>query len=211
MAALDPNPVYQCSDRRTASSPSGRISRVLRIDSVHQGDQDGQKGVYHIHAVDCVTQFQVVATCEKISEAYLIPVPEEILKAFPFVILGIHADNGSEYINYTVARILEKLRIELTRSRPRHTNDNALAESKNASVVRKHLGYVPIPQTFAQEVNSFCRDDLNPYVNFHRPCFFSETTTDARGKEKKSYPYRNIKTPFHQTYANLLITKQTCR
>ena len=170
----------------------------LRIDSVHQGDQDGQKGVYHINAVDCVTQFQVVATCEKISEAYLIPVLEEILEAFPFVILGIHADNGSEYINTTVARLLEKLRIELTKSRPRHTNDNALAESKNASVVRKHLGYVHIPQTFAQEVNSFCRDYLNPYVNFHRPCFFSETTTDARGREKKSYPYRNIKTPYEK-------------
>ena len=157
----------------------------LRIDSVHQGDQDGQKGVYHINAVDCVTQFQVVATCEKISEAYLIPVLEEILEAFPFVILGIHADNGSEYINYTVARLLEKLRIELTKSRPRHTNDNALAESKNASVVRKHLGYVHIPQNFAREVNSFCRDYLNPYVNFHRPCFFSETTTDAKGREKR--------------------------
>ena len=170
----------------------------LRIDSVHQGDQDGQKGVYHINAVDCVTQFQVVATCEKISEAYLIPVLEEILEAFPFVILEIHADNGSEYINYTVARLLEKLRIELTKSRPRHTNDNALAESKNASVVRKHLGYVHIPQDFAREVNAFCRDYLNPYVNFHRPCFFSETTTDAKGKEKKSYPYKNIRTPYEK-------------
>ena len=49
-----------------------------------------------------------------------------MLEAFPFVVLGIHSDNGSEYINYTVAKLLEKLRIDLTKSRPRHSNDNTL-------------------------------------------------------------------------------------
>ncbi|EQD40928.1 Integrase catalytic region, partial [mine drainage metagenome] len=170
---------------RRAPRPEGSPG-YLRIDSVHQGDQDGKKGVYHINAVDSVTQYQVVATCEKISEAYLIPVLEEMLEAFPFLILGIHSDNGSEYINYKVAKLLEKLRIDLTKSRPRHSNDNALAESKNAAVVRKHLGYAHIPQDFAQEVNAFCREHLNPYVNFHRPCFFPKTVTDAKGKERKS-------------------------
>ena len=40
------------------------------------------------------------------------------------MVLGFHADNGSEYINYTVAKLLDKLRIEFTKSRPRHSNDN---------------------------------------------------------------------------------------
>ena len=182
---------------RRAPRPEGSPG-YLRIDSVHQGDQDGQKGVYHINAVDCVTQYQVVATCEKISEAYLIPVLKEMIEAFPFVILGIHADNGSEYINYQVAKLLKKLLIELTKSRPRHSNDNALAESKNASVVRKHLGYAHIPQVFSKEVNTFCREHLNPYVNFHRPCFFPRTVTDTKGKEKKNYRYEDMKTPFEK-------------
>ena len=182
---------------RRAPRPEGSPG-YLRIDSVHQGDQDGQKGVYHINAVDCVTQYQVVASCEKISEAYLIPVLKEMIEAFPFVILGIHADNGSEYINYQVAKLLKKLSIELTKSRPRHSNDNALAESKNASVVRKHLGYAHIPQGFSKEVNAFCREHLNPYVNFHRPCFFPRTVTDTKGKEKKSDRYEDMKTPFEK-------------
>ena len=134
--------------QRRAPQPNG-MPGYIRIDSVHQGDQDGVKGVYHINAVDCVTQFQLVATCEKISEAYLLPVIRQLLEGFPFVILGFHADNGSEYINYQVATLLEKLRIEFTKSRPRHSNDNALAESKNGAVVRKHLGYAHIPQQFA--------------------------------------------------------------
>ena len=78
---------------------------------------------------------------ERISERFLIPVLETILETFPFAIQGFHADNGSEYINRRVAELLNKLNIEFTKSRPRHSNDNALPESKNASVVRKHLGW----------------------------------------------------------------------
>ena len=121
-----------------------------------------------------------------------------MLDEFPFVILGFHADNGSEYINYQVAKLLEKLRVEFTKSRPRHSNDNALAESKNGAVVRKHLGYAHIPQHCASLVNAFCADFLNPYVNYHRPCFFPETITDAKGKERKRYRYEEMKTPYEK-------------
>ena len=61
---------------RRAPAPNNRPG-YLRVDSVHQGDQDGVKGLYHINAVDCVTQYEGVATCERISEAFLIPVLEE--------------------------------------------------------------------------------------------------------------------------------------
>ncbi len=121
--------------------PNGQPG-FIRIDTVHQGDQGKVKGVYHINAVDEVTQFEVVCTVEKISEQYLIPALESMLEFFPFMIISFHSDNGSEYINRNVARLLKKLLIEFTKSRPRHSNDNALAESKNASVVRKILGSI---------------------------------------------------------------------
>lgn len=169
------------------------------MDSVHQGDQDGVKGVYHINAVDGVTQYEGVATCEHISEAFLIPVLEALLKSFPFVIKGFHSDNGSEYINHHVAKLLNKLLVEeQTKSRSRHSNDNALAESKNGAIVRKHLGYSHIPQRFATLVNAFCSDHLNPYLNFHRPCLFAETITDAKGRQRKRYPYTLMMTPYEK-------------
>jgi len=183
---------------RRAPAPNNRPG-YLRVDSVHQGDQDGLKGVYHINAVDCVTQYEGVATCERISEAFLIPVLEALLQSFPFVILGFHTDNGSEYINRDVARLLNKLLIEeQTKSRSRHSNDNAQAESKNGAIVRKHLGYSHIPQRFAAPVNDFCRDYLNPYINFHRPCLFAETITDAKGRQRKRYPYKLMMTPYEK-------------
>lgn len=180
---------------RRAPRPEGRAS-FIRIDSVHQGDQDGAKGVYHINAVDCVTQWEVVATCQKISEAYLLPVLEEMLAAFPFTILGVHADNGSEYINHRVARLLNKLNAELTKSRPRRSTDYALAESKNGAVVRKVFGYSHIPQRFAAPINDFCRQYLNPYLNL--PCLFAQDHTDAKGKVIKRYPHRLVQTPLEK-------------
>jgi transposase InsO family protein len=182
---------------RRPPAPEGRPG-FIRIDSVHQGDQDGVKGVYHINAVDCLTQWELVATCEKISEAYLLPVIEALLAGFPFKILGFHADNGSEYINHQVAKMLDKLRVEFTKSRPRHSNDNGLAETKNGAVIRKHLGYAHIPQCFAAAVNAFCAEHLNPYLNFHRPCLFAEEITDPKGKIRKRYPQRLVMTPFEK-------------
>ena len=191
-------PVTVAIGERRAPSPNHQPG-YLRVDSVHQGDRDGVKGVYHINTVDCVTQYEGVATCERISEAFLIPVLEALLDSFPFVIKGFHSDNGSEYINRHVAELLNKLLIEeQTKSRSRHCNDNAQAESKNGAIVRKHLGYSHIPQRFATLVNAFCSEHLNPYINFHRPCLFAETITDAKGRQRKRYPYRLMMTPYEK-------------
>jgi len=181
---------------RKAPAPEGRAG-FIRIDSVHQGDLEGTKGLYHINAVDCVTQWQVVATVQVISEAYLVPVIEQMLEQFPFKILGFHADNGSEYVNSKVAKMLEKLRVEFTRSRPRHSNDNGLAETKNGAVVRKIFGYAHIPQHHAVRFNTFCREYLNPFLNFHRPCLFATDLADPKkpGRIKRVYRPKDAMTP----------------
>ena len=173
---------------------SGGMSGHIRIDTVHQGDRNGEKGVYHINAVDEVTQWELVASVDRISEHHLMPVLETMLAGFPFVIRGFHSDNGSEFINKTVAKLLTTLLIRFTKSRPRHTNDNGLVESKNGSVVRKHLGYAHIPQACATALNQYHRDFLNIYINFHRPCFFAVSATDHKGKIKKTYPYQKVMT-----------------
>lgn len=170
----------------------------LRVDTVHQGDLDGIKGVYYINAVDEVTQFEIVACVEKISEAYLMPVLELLLAQFPFAIKGFHSDNGSEYINYKVAALLEKLLIEFTKSRPRHSGDNGLVESKNGAVIRKHFGYSHIPQAFASLINDFNQAYLNPHINYHRPCYFPTQITNDKGKVIKKYRYCDMMTPFEK-------------
>ena len=179
---------------RKAPRPNGRAGWV-RIDSVHQGDLDGIKGVYHITCVDSVSQWQVEACVEGISEAFLLPVLEMMMAQFPFRIDGFHSDNGSEYINRKVATLLEKLRVEETKSRSRHSNDNALAESKNASVVRKHMGYSHIPQKYAQPINAFYEGVFNSWLNLHRPCLYATEVVSDKGKIIKRYKHKDVKTP----------------
>ena len=137
-----------------------------------------------------------MGSVERISEHFLLPVLEALIEAFPFVVRGFHADNGSEYVNHRIAALLEKLRVEFTKSRSRRTNDNALAESKNGSVVRKHFGYSHIPGRFAQQVNDFAQGVLSPYLNFHRPCFFPTEETGAKGRLRKRYRYAQMMTPY---------------
>ena len=189
-------PVKVNIGERRKPRPEGNPG-FLRVDSVHQGDLDSVKGLYHINLVDEVTQFQFIGTTERISEYFLLPVLEALIESFPFVIRAFHADNGSEYINHRVARLLGKLHVqEFTKSRARRTNDNALVESKNGSVVRKHLGYAHIPGRFAQQVNHFTQNVLSPYLNFHRPCFFPIEEIDAKGRVRKRYRYEDMMTPY---------------
>jgi len=171
---------------RRKPQPSGEPG-FLRIDTVHQGDQEGRKGLYHINAVDEVTQWEIVAATRQISELWLIPALESILQQFPFVVRGFHSDNGSEFINYRVAGLLEKLFIEQTKSRAYQCGDNGLVEAKNGAVVRKHIGFGYIDAKHAEAVDRFHREHLNPYVNFHRPSAVPKILTAANGKRRRVY------------------------
>lgn len=176
----------------------GGVPGHLRVDSVHQGDWEGTKGVYHINAVDEVTQWEAVGCTERISEQYLLPVLEAMLHQFPFRILGLHTDNGSEYVNHTVAKLLNKLLVEFTRSRPNHSSDNALVEGKNGAIIRKHLGYGHIASEHAEQIQRFYMRYFNPYLNYHRPCGFARVDCDARGRRRRHYATDDYATPYEK-------------
>lgn len=182
---------------RRRPEPMGRPG-FLRLDTVHQGDWEGYKGVYHINAVDTVTQWQVVGCVSRITEHYMLPVLEALLHQFPFQILGFHTDNGSEFINHRVAEMLGKLLVEFTKSRACRSQDNALVEGKNGAIIRKHIGYGHIPAVHAEALQKFYTAQLNPYLNFHRPCGFATVSLDARGKRKREYKLADYATPYQK-------------
>lgn len=168
----------------------------LRVDTVHQGDMEKKKGVYHINIVDEITQWEIVGCVERISEEYLAPLLRDLISQFPFVIYNFHSDNGSEYINKIVADLLNKLLIKQTKSRARHSNDNGLVEGKNNFIIRKHIGYRFIDKGFAGDFNYFYKNCFNFYLDFHRPCGFATIIVDKKGKEKKVYD--NYMTPYEK-------------
>lgn len=191
------NPTTVPIGERRKPCPNGKPG-YIRVDSVHQGDQDKEKGVYHINLVDEVTQWELIGCVEGISEHFLSSLLEQLIEQFPFRIIELHSDNGSEYINKVVANLLQKLFIAQTKSRPRRSNDNALAESKNGSVVRKCMGYAHIQKRHAVAINQFYQKYLNAYINYHRPSGYATTIVNAKGKETKKYdlyetPYEHFK------------------
>ncbi len=186
---------------RIKPEPKG-IPGYLRVDTVHQGDRNGEKGVYHINLVDEVLQWEIVISVEAINEASLITTLEIALFCFPVILRNFHSDNGSEFINKNIAKMLNRLLIEQTKSRSNRTNDNALAEGKNGSIIRKHMGHWHIKRKYADKVNHFFMEYLNPYLNYHRPCAFATVTVDKKGKRKKKYetwmtPYEKLKSLKH--------------
>jgi len=182
---------------RRKPEPQGKPG-YLRVDTVHQGQHDGRPGLYHLNAVDTVTQWEVVGCVETISERHLLPVLEAMLHQFPFRILGFHCDNGAEFINHQAAALLNKLLVEFTKSRAYRTTDNALVEGKNGAVVRKHIGYGPIGPEHADEMQKFFTAYFNPYLNFHRPCGFAVIQRGARGKKKRIYRREDYQTPYEK-------------
>lgn len=165
----------------------------IRVDAV------SQKDVYHINTIDEITQWEIVFCVPQISESCVLPALEDILNQYPFIIFNFHSDRGGENINYQVANMLQRLLIKQTKSRSYHSNDNALVETKNGSVIRKNMGWEHIDQVFCDKINRYYTTFFNPYLNFHRPCGFPTIETDGKGKKRKVYtlyqtPYEALKT-----------------
>jgi len=183
---------------RRRPDPQGQPGYV-RVDTLHQGDRPGAKGVYHINAVDEIIQWEIVRATARISEAWLEPVLAAMLRQFPFPIRGFHSDNGSQFINQTVARLLNKLLIEQTKSRPRHSNDNRLVETNNGALIRQHMGYGYIHAEHAERIQELYSARLNPYLNYHRPCAQADIEVDEKGRQQRLY--RRYQTPLETLLA----------
>lgn len=168
----------------------------IRVDTVHGGDKDNVKGVYYINLVDEVTQYEYLCCVPEISERYLKSKWEQLLSMFPFPILNFHSDNGSEFINYVVRDILNRLNITQTKSRPRHSNDNGLVECKNGWVIRKHFGYIHREKESAPVIDEYIDKYFNYYLNYHRVCAYPHKEVLKSGKVILRYPSKNYMTPF---------------
>jgi len=182
---------------RRKPDPEGKPGQ-LRVDTVHQGDLDGVKGVYHINLVDEVTQWEVLVCVPEINEIMMEGAVGHALTGFPFVLRGFHSDNGGEFLNEKVSELLNNAIIRQTKSRSGRTNDNALIEGKNGSVVRKLMGHWHIERGHAADIDDFYTGWYNTYLNYHRPCGFADITVDDRGRRRRKYK------TYHTPYQALL-------
>ena len=153
----------------------------------HDGGSPYGEFIQSLNLTDVASSWTEPLAVQNKAQCHVFAGLQQIRQQLPFALLGIDSDNGSEFINHTVAELLNKLLAEQTKSRPRHSNDNGLAESKNGAVVRKHMGYGHIRAAHAEAINEFYREHFNPYLNFHRPCGVPEVVTGTKGKQRRIY------------------------
>ena len=91
--------------------------------------------------------------------------------------------------------MMKTLMVEFTRSRAFRSQDNALVEGKNGAIIRKLIGYGHIPAEHAGKLQKFYTAQLNPYLNFHRPCGFATVSLAANGKRRRQYKLQDYATP----------------
>ena len=123
---------------------------------------------------------------------------DDIYRAFPVPIKGFDSDSGGEFINQYFKKYCEERKINFTRGRARHSNDNCFVEQKNGDIIRKTVEYFRYEgdETFAamQKVYSY----LNPLINYFYP---TKKTIDKRtlpnGKVKRIFE-KQLKTPFER-------------
>jgi hypothetical protein len=123
---------------------------------------------------------------------------KEIRKRCPFVWKGLDADNGQEFINEMLYKYCAREKLEFTRSRPCHKNDNAYIEEKNWTHVRKVLGYLRYDtEEEIAIIRDLCRNELRLYKNFFQPVMKLVSKERIGGRIKRKYgtpmtPYQNL-------------------
>ncbi len=143
----------------------------LEIDLVsHSGEVAAGDWINTICATDLSTGWtERVAVMGK-GQVGVLAAIRQIRDQLPFPLLGLHPDNGSEFLNWHLVTYCQLEEIALSRSRPQHKNDNAHVEQKNWTLVRRLIGYQrldTVPQL--DWLNRLYRDLLRPYNNCFQP------------------------------------------
>lgn len=118
------------------------IPGFCQIDTVgHEGGDPNGVFCHTLTVTDVATGWTENATVMGKGERRVQAALADIRLRLPFDLQGVHADNGSEFINHHLARWCTQQQITLTRSRPSRKNDNPHVEQKNWTVVRRCAGY----------------------------------------------------------------------
>ncbi len=128
---------------------------------------------------------------------------------FPFKILGIDSDNGSEFINAHLLTYCIQNKITFTRSRPHKKNDSCYVEQKNYSIVRRAVGYLRYDTGKELSILNELYIHLDYYTNYFQPTLKFKSKTRVGSKAVKKYD--DAKTPFRRILASDDIKKEKKR
>ena len=182
---------------RTFSEWDEKAPGFVEIDLVdHSGGVERGIFAQTLDITDVFTGWTETIAVENKSQHYVFSGIDTLKKRFPFPVLGIDSDNGSEFINSHLQRYCESNKITFTRARPYKKNDSCYVEQKNWSVVRKTVGYLRYETKEEVELMNLLYTKLRFYTNFFQPQMKCREKIRIGSKVKKQYD--KAKTPYHR-------------
>ncbi|UUL75454.1 transposase family protein [Pseudarthrobacter sp. Fe7] len=119
------------------------VPGFVEIDLVgHEGGNSFGEFCFTLTVTDICTGWTVNRSVRNKAAKWVFEALEYVTAVFPFPILGIDSDNGSEFINEHLLAYCHAQQITFTRSRPGNKNDGAHVEQKNWARVRELVGYL---------------------------------------------------------------------
>jgi hypothetical protein len=183
----------------------------LETDTVaHGGDSGAGQYIHTYDFLDIATGWVELEASMGKGERPTVACLRAARDRFPFPILGIDSDNGSEYINFHLMRYCKQENLAFTRSRPYQKNDNAHVEQKNWEAIRKMVGYDRLDTEEQLAIlTELYRGPLRLYLNYFQPTRkrrVKEIDTTS-GKKRKSY--FEARTPYQRVLTHPLVTPAT--
>lgn len=183
----------------------------FQTDTVHHCS-DSTSGEYNLTltVTDVATGWTILCALLNKAFKWTLANLKNIYQTNPFKVIEFHSDNGGEFINNKTVdwwKLTEKL--ELTRSRSHHSNDNCFAEQKNNAFVRNYIGYYRFdtPAERAALANVYVY--LCPLLNYFIPNKKLVSKTVAGSKTLKKYD--SPKTPYQRLIESDISAKEKTR
>lgn len=175
---------------------------MLEIDLVcHCGDSAMGEFINTLNTTDIITGWYEAEAILGKSQKAVDETMQKVARRLPFKLCGIDSDNGTEFINGTLKRYADNMKITFTRSRPYKKNDNAHIEQKNFTHVRKVIGYLRLDTKEQQAMlNDLYRNELRLYINFFQPS--QKLIKKERHGSKIKRKYDTAKTPYQRVLEN---------
>jgi hypothetical protein len=192
---------------RTSSWKEDRLG-CCELDTVaHCGDSASGEFAITVDLTDILTQWTESYAILGKSAKGVVKALESIRNRLPFELVAIDPDNGSELVSWPMYKYTVKEKIEFTRGRPYHKNDNAHIEQKNWTHIRKYFGKRRLEtQKAVSKMNDLYENELRLYKNFFiaNKKLISKKYVGAKTKKK----YDKAKTPYQRILEDKKVDKK---
>jgi hypothetical protein len=181
----------------------------VEIDLVgHEGGNSSGEFCFTLTMTDIATGWTINRSVQNKAAIWVVEAIEYAASQFPFPILGIDSDNGSEFINAHLMAYCIDHQITFTRSRPGNKNDGCHVEQKNWTHVRELVGYLRFDTaTELKVLNQIWALDMT-YTNYLLTQ--QKLTSKQRHGAKVTKHHDKAATPHARTEAHPAVT-DACR